>query len=170
MLDYALPSASGGGLTTASDPTRIMFYGYSQPKSTISTLASNAANFTAGKGGTINVPGCLNNGGLTAVPISTQKTYIPLPEFNAGAGDVIALNHKSGTYTALTDYYQGNVQTAGQITMPTCVPTNGACNWQMVPFNSGKCSIESDSGISTISVGNDFIYPEFYEMSGIIAP
>jgi hypothetical protein len=174
-LDYQLPS--GGGLSAESDPTRIVFYGHSYPKAWYEALIEDSEALIDGDADTVSLPGCLNNGGLVAVPVATEKTFMPLAEFNVnaaadGKGDVINLARKAGSYTALTDFYQGNVDASGEIEYAACIPKGSeACHaTRVLKVQLGSCQIKADSGVTVTAVGDSMIYPSYFEMSGIVAP
>jgi hypothetical protein len=176
-LDYQLPS--GGGLSASSDPTRIVFYGHSYPKAWYQALIENSEALISGDEDTVELPGCLNNGGMVAVPVTTEKTFMPLGEFNVhaataadGGGDVINLARKAGSYTALTDFYQGNVDASGEIEYGACIPKGDeSCHTtKVLKVKLASCSVKADSGITVTAVGDDMIYPSYFEMSGIVAP
>lgn len=170
-LDYLMPSGTAAGVTSVSDPTRILFYGHAYAKAWYTTLIENSASIAKGETSTVSLPGCLNIGGMSAVPVSTTRTYMPLGEFNAVAGDVINLARRPGSYTALTDYWQGNVDTSGELEYTTCVPHDGAtCDvYETLTVKMDSCTLKADSGISVMAVGDSFIYPAYFEMSGVIA-
>lgn len=166
MLDYKLPDGDAA-------PTRILFYGNGQTKAWKKALFDNHDAIAAGTMKEVALPTCFFNGGLVSVPVSaTDKIALPLAELNAAQGDVIHLAHKPGSYTALTDFYQGNVDGSGKLSLPTCVP-NGAesCpTWARLDVKIEACTMKADSGISVPTVGDNFIYPDYYEMNGVIAP
>lgn len=169
-LDYQLPSQGGGGVTKASDPTRTIYYGFGFAKAFYQELIKNSASLQSGALKEITIPGCISNGGLVAVPISADKTYLPLAELNGPKGDVINLARKNGSYTSLTGFYQGNVDFSGPLAYPTCIPGAGDCDMQkVVTVNRTSCTYKADSGISVTAIGNSMIYPSYFEMSGIIA-
>jgi hypothetical protein len=170
-LDYLMPSGTEAGVTSVSDPTRILFYGHAYAKAWYTTLIENSTAIANDETSTVSLPGCLNIGGMSAVPVSTTRTYMPLGEFNAVAGDVINLARRPGSYTALTDYWQGNVDTSGELDYTTCVPHEGAtCDvYKTLTVKMDACSLKADSGISVMAVGDSFIYPAYFEMSGVLA-
>ena len=172
-LDYKLPSGyEMEGYSKASDPTRVLYYGYSLSKSYKKAVIDQQDKLRAGQT-SIALDACLNNGGIHAVPLdSEKKTYLPLGEFNARSGDLIQLARKTGSYTALTDFYQGNVSKNGTVDYASCIPNSAAhtsCDdFKIIQVNISNCTIKADSGISASSIGDNFIYPEYFEMSGEI--
>jgi len=172
VLDYLMPSKQYAQLTKDSDPTRILFYGYSKPKAFYTQMIANAPAILGGENPTVSLPGCLNVGGLNSVPLSLDKTYLPLGEFNVAKDDVINLSRRSGSYTGLTQFYQGNVDLSGEVSLLTCVPYQGSScyNQKVVKFNLENCHFKADSGIAVGSITDSFLYPEYFEMSGIVAP
>jgi hypothetical protein len=107
---------------------------------------------------------------MTSVPLSTDKTYMPLAEFNVSTGDVINLARRSGSYTALPELFQGNVDQSGSFEYTTCVPKGAASceGFKTVNVTVGNCQVKADSGITTLSISDNFLYPGYFEMSGII--
>ncbi|HYX37800.1 MAG TPA: emp24/gp25L/p24 family protein [Oligoflexus sp.] len=169
-LDYLLPSeASADSLTKASDPTRILFYGHSFARSFKKAIIDNQEALR-GDLSTLSLDRCVNNGGMHAVPLGVNKTYLPLGEFNTQSGDLIQLARKTGSYTALTDFYQGNVSLDGSVDYAACIPNSGtqsSCDeYKVIAVEVTGCRIKADSGISASSISDSFIYPEYYEMSG----
>lgn len=171
-LDYRLPSEEAGAqVTKLSDPTRVLYYGHSLSRAFKKAVIDQQADLRASLS-EIKLESCLNNGGLHAVPLNTQKTLLPLGEFNVKSGDLIQLARKTGSYTALKDFYQGDVQAAGDIEFASCIPdssTQTACaSYKVLKVQVSSCSIKADSGVSASSVTDSFIYPSYYELSGEI--
>ena len=168
-LDYKLPSESGEG-TKASDPSRILFYGHSIAKEFYTKAIADYSVLASGAKDTVTLSGCLNNGGLIAVPLSKNKTYIPLGEFNTRKNDVINLSRRSGSYTGLVEFYQGNVDMSGTFDYSTCVPDGtSACNtFKTIKLKQESCSYKADSGISVVGTSDSFIYPSDFAISGIV--
>lgn len=174
-LDYLLPSESSDGiaqgLTKASDPTRLLYYGHSYPKQWYQKLIADDI-LASGASQDVILDTCLSNGGLVAVPLDTQKTFLPLKEFNASENDIINLARRAGSYTALVNFFQGNVQSGGQYKVPACLPKDGQTCYafRLLNVTTRSCSIKADSGISVSAISDSYVYPDFFEMSGIILP
>ncbi len=164
-----------------SFPTRAFLFGYSTPKTYYSSLITNSTALSNGSLKSITIDGCLNNGGLASVQLSTtKKTYLPLKEFNVQKGDVIQLGTKLGSYTNLGNFYQGNVDLSGSVDLPVCIPSGGqSCpTYKTITINSKKCRVKVDSGIAIGNVSatwssssNNFIYPDSVGggLSGVIS-
>lgn len=170
-LDYLMPSKMSNAATTAeSDPTRILFYGHGYTSQWYKTIIENSSALRAGSKTSVTLSSCLNTGGLIAVPISSSKTHIPLLEMNVAKNDVLSVGRKTGSYTSLTQFYQGNIDNSGELTYPTCLPsgTETCADYKKIKVNIENCKIKSDSGISVTSISDSFIYPEYFEMSGVI--
>ncbi|MCE9500033.1 MAG: hypothetical protein K8R21_05995 [Leptospira sp.] len=154
-----------------SAPTRILYYGYSNPKDYYTQLIKNAPDIAGDKNPTLTLTGCLNNGGINGVSMSTtDKMYIPLREFNSQGADVIQLSSRPGSFTSLKDFYQGNVNVSGSINVPSCVPQNGQeCPvYKTVKIDIKKCNYKADSSISVGALNDSFIYPDSFSFSGVI--
>ncbi len=171
-LDYKYPSevSETDGITGLSDPTRVLYYGHSRPKAFLETLLSQFDSLSKGTVKSVSLDSCYSNGGLVAVPLDLQKTYLPLGELNATKDDVINLAYRTGSYTALMDFYQGDIDASGDIVIPTCLPngTQSCSQYATITIKVNKCAIKTDSGIATGSIGQSFIYPSYFTMSGII--
>jgi hypothetical protein len=170
-LDYELPSKAGQtGITADSDPTRILFYGHSHPKSWYQKLLDNSSALLSGETKSISLPGCLNNGGLISVPLKKERTELPLAEFNVALGDVVNLARRSGSYTGLVDFYQGNIDGSGELTVPACVPsaTESCVGVRNIKVISEKCEIKADSGVAVTALSENMVYPDYFEMSGVV--
>ena len=170
-MEGVLPSAQNGSLSTSkSDPTRIMFYGHSVQKNLWVQIGANAAALASGSKTNVELNGCLNNGGLHAVPLNSDKTFLPLSQMNAVAGDVINLARRPGTYTGLPQFYQGNVNLSGSIDLPICLPSSSSnCGvYKSISVVTKNCKAKADSGISVLSISDSFVYPSYFEMSGVI--
>jgi hypothetical protein len=170
-LDYLLPSAQyPDQYTAASDPTRIMYYGHSLARAFKKAILENEVTLRDGSLDTISLDSCMNNGGIHSVAISKDPSYLPLNEFNMVAGDLIQLNRKTGSYTALTEYFQGNADISGTLQYPACIPDSGtqeSCKvYKVLTVNSSACRIKADSGVFVTSLHDSFIYPEYFELSG----
>jgi hypothetical protein len=107
---------------------------------------------------------------MISVPITKGKSTMPLAEFNAKKDDIINLARRPGSYAALTDFYQGNIDASGTIRYPACFPKDGdSCHYfKVIDLTVKSCKIKADSSITTTSVSDSFIYPEYFEISGII--
>lgn len=170
-LDYLLPSKVAGTSTSElSDPTRILFYGHSRPAAWHKALIDNSSALIAGTKTGITLSSCLNNGGLNAVPLTTDKTYMPLSEFHAAEDDVIALARRAGSYTALAKFYQGNVSMNEQVSIPTCIPsaTDTCAGFKTLQVTVSNCAYKADSGVAVTSISDSFIYPSYFEMNGVV--
>lgn len=159
--------------TSISAPTRLLFFGANYPKSFYTQLLTNSAALSDGSLKTLNIDGCLQNGGINAVKIaSSEKIYLPLREFNLRKDDISKLKYAPGTYTHLKNFYQGNADLSGSVDVPICLPSNGqACpNFKTITINSSKCRVKVDSGVIvgafsssptwTAGDNNYFIYPD----------
>lgn len=171
-LDYKLPSATNAGLSSISDPTRMVFYGHSYSNSWFTSLVANHQSLKSASSRLVTMDSCLTNGGLVSIPLSESRAYLPLHEFNAAVGDVINLARRSGSYTALPNFYQGNVDLSGDLEVHTCLPdgTSACPEYGAVTVRMRSCSGKADSGIATLSLSDAMIYPSYFEMSGIIRP
>lgn len=170
-LDYKMPSEqSGGVLSKESDPTRIMLYGHSLSKSWYNALLANAEALASDAKKELAIEGCRVAGGSTNVPLSPEKTLLPLGELNARKGDVISLGYKAGRYTGLVKFFQGNVDTAADLVIPTCIPLAGKeCDvYKTIKVSIGGCNRKADSGVFAAALSDSFIYPGYFSMSGII--
>jgi hypothetical protein len=169
-LDYKLPSGTPG-IDAVNDPTRLHSYGHAHPKAWYKALIADADALIAGEKTSIALPGCFVAGGLLAVPMQEKETHYPLKEFNTTTGDVINLGRRAGSFTALTGFYQGSVKSAASLQVPTCVPKDGdACyGWKTLKV-AQSCRTRAESGISALAVGQNFIYPEYFEISGELVP
>jgi hypothetical protein len=170
-LDYQLPSADpSAGLTKESDPTRAVFYGHSKTAEWQQQIRAKADGLRSGTISEIELSKCANNGGLIAVPLRTEGTSFPIGEFNAEAGDVINLARKTGSYAALPEFFQGNIDASGEFKYPTCIPdsSSSCADFKLVTVKSAACSYKADSGITTTSLGDAMIYPDYFEISGIV--
>lgn len=170
-LDYLMPSQiKSNNLSPESDPTRILYYGVSSPKTWLKTIVENSAEFASGKTSDINLEGCMYNGGLVSLPISSEQTTLPLREFNAKEDDVIMLSQRTGSHTALLDFYQGNVVLSGKVKVPTCIPskTESCAAFKLLTVSYGNCEYKADSGVSVTSISDDFIFPDAFRMSGVV--
>lgn len=168
-LDYKLGSEVGQG-TKLSDPTRVIFYGHSIAKSWYSAAIPAYSALAGGSQDTVTLSGCLNNGGLVAVPINAEKTAVPLGEFNTSVGDVINVARSTGSYTALLNFYQGNVDASGTIDYSTCLSdgSSSCSTFKTIKVKQQSCTIKADSGITVLGVSDAFIYPDYFSISGII--
>lgn len=173
-LDYLLPSATSdgiaSGLSALSDPTRILYYGHSYAKSWYQQLINHASELIDTKEPSVTIERCLYNGGLVAIPLQNERADLPLKEFNAQAGDVINLSKRSGSHTALLDFYQGDVSIDGQYQLASCIPGDSSdCEaYKQIMVKVQNCSIKADSAISVTSIADSFIYPDYFEISGVI--
>lgn len=170
-LDYLLPSAQyPDQYTAASDPTRILYYGHSLSRAFKKAILENETALRDGSIDSLTLESCMNNGGIHSVAISKDPSYLPLKEFNMAAGDLIQLNRKTGSYTALTQYFQGNADVSGTIHYPACIPdsaTQESCKeFRVLAVNTSSCRIKADSGVFVTSLHDSFIYPEYFELSG----
>jgi len=170
-LDYLLPSQQfPDQYTVASDPTRILYYGHSLSQAFKKSIADNQTALQDGSLKSIALESCMNNGGINSVAISKEPSYLPLKEFNMAAGDLIQLSRKTGSYTALTQYFQGNADISGSIQYPACIPDTAsqeACKeFKVLTVTTNSCRIKADSGVFVTSLSDSFIYPEYFELSG----
>ena len=172
-LDSVLPSQQSSTTTTeVSDPTRLVFYGHSYQKAFRTYVAENASTLATDANPSISLTGCLNNGGIAAVPLKSDNTaVIPLQDFNAKVGDVINLARRPGRYTGLTEFYQGDVNISGSVVIPTCIPSGqSSCDtYKNITVVTDKCIIRADSSIISTSISDSYVYPSYFEMSGIIS-
>jgi len=167
----ALPSKSAAGATTVSDPTRIFFYGSASPKAWIKTLVADHDALIGGTKTAETLTGCLNTGGIVSLPINDKRNYVPLAEFNATEGDVITVARRTGSYTVLTEFYQGDIDGSEATTVNTCVHDSaGSCYPTTINVTTSNCTIKADSGVSALSLSDSLVYPGYYEMSGVVAP
>ncbi|HMV77421.1 MAG TPA: hypothetical protein PK453_00460 [Leptospiraceae bacterium] len=152
-----------------SYPTRVLMYGYSIPKSLYSQIVKNSSALSAGTLTSLTVDGCLNNGGLVSMPFSqTDKNYMPLREFSTVKDDIVQLGSKLGSYTYLSNFYQGNADLSGSVKMPICIPSSSqpCASYKAVTLVSPSCRVKVDSGIAVGGVSatwtavNSFIYPD----------
>ena len=173
-LDYLMPSATSdgqtAGLTELSDPTRIIYYGHSYAKAWQQALVNEAEALVQAEAPSVTLSRCLNNGGMVAVPLKADRSIMPLAEFNAVAGDVINLARRAGSHTVLTAFYQGDVSIAGTMKVLSCIPGNGedCADYRSIDVTLTSCTIKADSGVSMMSIADSYIYPSYFEMSGII--
>lgn len=182
VLDYLLPSEQYDQYSYRSNPSRIAFYGHSFNKQYYTELAANSSALTSGATSEITIQGCLNNGGLTGVPLNREATYLPLKEMSAKVDDVINLAYRPASYTALVPFYQGNVDLSGSVTYDMCVSydDNNSCLAGFGDYNTTTgqpnpttvkmvgCTGRADSGVSVGAVSDSFIYPSYFSMSGAI--
>lgn len=169
-LDYKLPSEEHPSLySVESDPTRIMLYGYSMSKSFYKELMANADALISGASTSVILPACMTSGGSTNVPLSTEKTALPLYELNTRKGDVLNIASMAGRYNGLPEFFQGNADGAVELDFPTCIPKNGDCqDWKVVRVKMGACTRKADSGVFATGLVNRFIYPGDFTTSGVI--
>jgi hypothetical protein len=172
-LDSYLPSQiPNTTTTTASDPTRLIFYGHSYQKAFRQFVAENADSLSAQEAPTIPLVGCLNNGGIAGVPLkSDNSAIIPLKDFNVQTGDVVNLARRPGSYTGLVEFYQGDINVSGSITIPTCIPSgaSGCSDYKNITVTTTNCKIKADSSIISTSISDSYVYPSYFEMSGTIS-
>jgi len=181
-LDYLLPSEENGAYSFLSNPSRIAFYGHSFNKQYYTELAAHSSELASGATSEITIDGCLNNGGLSGVPLNREATYLPLKEMSTKVGDVINLAYRPASYTALVPFYQGNVDLSGAVTYDMCVAydDNNSCIAGFGDYNTTTgapnpttvhmvgCTGRADSGVSVGAVSDSFIYPSYFSMSGEI--
>lgn len=170
-LDYKMPSqVSSYGVTTASDPTRVIFYGHARAKEAVDAIIAQASELAAADNAELSLAGCLTNGGLVGVPLTEDKAFMPLAEMNVQVGDIVNLARRPGSYTGLTKFYQGNLNLSGSMSIPTCLPgASGACDsFKTVTFHLNDCRIKGDSGVAVGAIGDSFAYPDYFDLSGII--
>ena len=169
-----LPSKdpSKTGITSASDPTRLIFFGYGTTGSFYKQLVQNNTAFNNKTMTSLSINNCLNNGGMLSVPLQSSGTNpIPISELNSQVGDVITLDKRSGKYTALTQFFQGNVTKNESIALNACVPDGtNSCNTSPVNItvNVSGCSYKADSGIAVGAINTNSVYPGWSALSGII--
>jgi hypothetical protein len=168
-LDWAMPSEAGV-TSIESDPTRLIFYGHAWSKEAVDAVIAQSDILTSDPKAMVELQGCTTNGGLVAVPLQDQGAKMPLRELNVQLGDVINMARRSGSYTALTKFYQGNVDMSGSLEIPTCIPgASSACDhFRTVTYVTKSCVIKADSGIAVGSISDSFVYPDYFELSGII--
>lgn len=168
-----MPSESNPDVyTKESDPTRILYYGHSLSRSFKEAVLENQAALRDGSLTGIQLDRCLNNGGIQSVAIGSEASYLPLDEFNAKNGDLIQLAFKTGSYTSLTRFYQGNADVSGSIQYPACIPNSEAqtsCDdYKVLTVEIENCSVKADSGVFVTSLQDSFIYPEYYGLTGSV--
>jgi len=172
-LDYKLPSQlQPTTISDLSDPTRVIFYGHSYPQIWYKTLLAHSSALVSGAETQVELPGCLNNGGITSTPLSVDKTVLPLNELNVSTGDVINLAYRTGSYTNLTKFYQGNIDYSQTLTYPACVPssTESCVGIGSLQVTLKSCQFKADSGVFVGGVMDSFVYPSYFLMSGVVKP
>lgn len=158
-------------VTVESDPTRVIFYGRSLSRSFIEAIVGNAAGNEADENPSVRFDGCLYNGGVVSLPAAKQQTFLPVNEFNLKEGDIFSLGSRMGSYTALTDFYQGNVQAGGNLTLWRNLPTaGGTLTWKGLGVSWSGCTVRADSGVCAAAIGDYGVYPGDEGMYGVVLP
>ncbi len=147
-----MPSALGiAGITAASDPTRVLFYGSSQPKAYWDVWYSNYANILNGSVTSVSLNSCIYNGGMIGAPVAGSSNPVPVGEFNAAVNDFMTLQTMTGSLTSLTDFYHGSIDLSGSISWPRYM-TGMYGNFDTFTINTSACSASGDSGIMGMSI------------------
>lgn len=170
-LDYKLPSASGeGAWTEASDPTRGLFYGFGRARRWVEGVLDAAEDLRSDTTSTLALDGCAHIGGLHASPLDPEGTPFALQELRVQEGDIVNLARKTGSYTVLADFYQGDVDADLEFEYPTCIPDGdeSCADYKVVKVVPKGCRIKADSGVSVTSVSDSMIYPDYFEISGVV--
>jgi hypothetical protein len=169
-LDYLLPSQADLSLPQDVDPTRLLFYGHSKSRNMAEMIVEHSAELVAAVRPELELEDCMYTGGLTSVPLNGESYSMPLKEMNATVGSVINTARRSGSYTALPEFYQGDVNMMGEILMPVCIPGASSCDdYKVVKFKQKQCLIKADSGVAAASISDSFVYPDYFEISGVVA-
>lgn len=157
-----------GVVSQASDPTRVLFYGRSLSRSFVKALVDNAANNETQASPAVSFSGCLYNGGLVSLPASTEQAYLPVGEFQFKAGDIFSLGTRLGSYTAMPQFYQGDVVADGSLQMARNIPIpDTKMTWKKVTATWTGCKARADSGVFAAAIADYGIYPGDEGMYGV---
>lgn len=150
-LKVTKPSGiTGSATTTDSDPTRAFFWGYSQPKSYWTMWRALGNTIQNGTITSAEIDGCFFNGGIVGVPISASGlTDIPASDLNAKSGDIVSFSSFTGTSTLFRDFYQGNVDLSGNVTIPT---NTGVANSSSFTLTLKNCIAKADSSMAVSGI------------------
>jgi hypothetical protein len=171
-LDYKLPSGKDLTDAASSDPTRLVFYGHGFSRAWYAALIENRETLASAAEPKLTLDRCLVVGGLVPLPLATEQTQLPLAAFNAAPGDIINVARRTGAYIGLPDLHQGLIDASGEITQATCIPsaTETCAEFRRVKVQQNNCLVRADSGVTVLSASTSFIYPEYFELSGVVMP